>query len=325
VTVVASEPDPDPDLLIDALHHTVLDLVADVPLGATLSMLAEHVGRHSGRPAPTVHPFVNVPDGSLPTSPEPRASPHPIVDLDGRTVGTIDLGDDPPPIDDVVRRLIDVMGLVIGRHAIRRRRLAQVGFERERIASQLHDDPVQAMAAVGLILQRIQLHHDDPELRRDLDDARRQVVEAAQRVRHMMFALHPPTLSEAGLAGSLADYLEAFVGPDGPACSIDADGEIDLPLELAALAFRLTRGAIHNAVQHADATRLDVHLVIVDDILRISVTDDGVGFDVDAASTPHPGHAGIPYARELVAEYGGSYEIDSRPGRTVVTVSIPIH
>lgn len=253
----------------------------------------------------------------------------PIPGLDGRVVGMAAF---PPgslaadPINAGTRiGVLRLAGLVIERHRIRRRRLAAVARERERIAGQLHDDPVQAMTAVGLRLQRLERRfEDDEDVVGEVRALRLLTNDATDRIRHMMFGLHPPSLAEDGLADTLMDYLEVFVEPDGIEWSVDGPSR-GVPPHAAVLGFRLARGAIHNVVKHAGAARIDVGIDTDDRFVTIEVRDDGCGFDVELAAGAETGHAGIPYAEDLAAEAGGAYLISSTVGvGTTVTIRLPL-
>lgn len=203
--------------------------------------------------------------------------------------------------------------------------LALIGEERKRIASELHDDSVQAMTAVSLRLQRLKGRLDDPADQQAVEDLRRDVDAAIDRLRHMLFSLDSPTLGEDGLVVTLEIYLETYVEPTGLSWEVHGNEQMRFSPDLQALAFRLARSAIINVVKHAKASQIRIGVVEVDDGgLEVTIHDDGVGFDLERASHPLPGHAGLSYARSLAASVGGRYTVNSRPGYgTAVTFRLP--
>lgn len=225
-----------------------------------------------------------------------------------------------------VARLESLGGFVdwlVERHSVRRRRLDTIDRERQVIAGQLHDDSIQAMTAISLNLQR---------LARTTDDGQEQIQhllhltnDAIDRLRHMMFALHPPTLATDGLVATLEDYLDGFIAPMGLRTAVTGDVSRRTAPGIEALAFRLARGAVHNSVKHARAGAIEVDVAYPGTAVRVTVRDDGVGFDQSSIGHSGVGHAGIEYAIDLAAEVGGKYEVVGAPGQgTTVTIELPL-
>ena len=215
--------------------------------------------------------------------------------------------------------------MIVELHQAQWHRMAMIARERNRIAGELHDDSVQAMTAVSLRLQRL-THKVGPEHAPALDESRREVDAAIERLRHMMFSLHSDTLAEEGLVVSLAIYTETYVEPAGIITVIDGDEQLRLDEGVEALAFRLARGALLNVVKHANAAHAWVTVGMDSRTLEVRVVDDGVGFDPSAISlVDHPGHVGLAYAHSLAASVGGTYGISSVPGTgTEVTFRLPM-
>jgi signal transduction histidine kinase len=97
-----------------------------------------------------------------------------------------------------------------------------------------------------------------------------------------------------------------------------------VPNDVAITGFRVVQEALTNALRHARAAHAEIHLVQVGGSLRITVQDDGVGFDVAAARKAAPG-LGLVGMKERVDVLGGDLEIVSRPGAgTRISVSLPL-
>lgn len=203
--------------------------------------------------------------------------------------------------------------------------LATIAAERDRIAGELHDDSVQAMTAVSLQLQRLARRVTEAEEVELVERLRSITDSAIDRLRHMLFVLHPTTLEDDGLVVTLEIYFESYVeGHADVAWSVTGDEQADIPLGVSALAFRLTREAISNAVRHAEASRIDVVVTAVDHELVVVIRDDGHGFDA-ASRVGRPGHLGLGHSEAIAEAALGSLDVRSSPGSgTEVTIRLPM-
>lgn len=207
--------------------------------------------------------------------------------------------------------------------------LAIVAAERDRIAGELHDDSVQAMTAVSLQLQRLKARSTNAADAELIDQTRRAADAAIERLRHMLFVLHPSSLEDDGLVVTLEVYLETYVEEAGIAWAMTGDEAIDLPLGVSALGFRLAREAVSNAMRHAKANKISITVAggyISEQLesLHIEVHDDGVGFDAPQRRSK-VGHLGLRHSTALAEAALGSYSVESEPGRgTTVRIEIPI-
>lgn len=251
-----------------------------------------------------VHEIRTVADGDL-------GSPiHPSGPSDLASVGTA--------AERMRRRLLD--------DAERRTESAVIAghlAESSRIAGQLHDDQVQAMTLVSIRLQQVARRAaGDPELEEVVGLARAATSDAIERLRRMMFELHSPVIETEGLAAAIEVYIDETFDED---VTGTVHSEItDLPPATAALAYRLVREALMNVLKHASASSFVVDLRTSAGMLVTTVTDDGVGFDVDAVAVT-PGHLGVAHAEELATAAGGTWAIRSAPGAgTTVTIRLPI-
>jgi signal transduction histidine kinase len=105
----------------------------------------------------------------------------------------------------------------------------------------------------------------------------------------------------------------------------EAEG-LDLPDEVALAVFRITQEALHNAIQHADASEIAVRLTQYPDKLRLTVTDDGRGIPsgVDPARFVAQGHFGLAGMRERAAMIGGKLDVQTAADYgTVVILELP--
>jgi PAS domain S-box-containing protein len=195
--------------------------------------------------------------------------------------------------------------------------------ERRRIAADVHDDPVQALAAVDLRLGllRRRVREQAPTLLESLDPLQESVSGATDRLRALLFDLEPPDLDH-GLGEAVRRCAEDVLEGSGVRWEVDAAGEPDSHESTRAVAYRIVREALINARKHAAAENVRVVVGRRDDGLLVSVTDDGVGLD-DAAS--RPGHRGVTTMADRAAAAGGSCAVNrGEHGGTVVTAWLPL-
>jgi signal transduction histidine kinase len=195
--------------------------------------------------------------------------------------------------------------------------------ERRRIAGDLHDGAVQDLTGVALSLEvgarRVE---DDPDSARALRSGAARTRATVRSLRSLLVEIYPPSLQRAGLVAALEDML-APLEARGIETSLEVGSGIDLDVEREALCFRVAQEAVRNALKHAGAGRVAVALEQSQGAIRLTVTDDGRGFD-PATADGETGHIGTDLLRDLAAELEGEIRIDSEPGRgTEVALSLP--
>ncbi|MEX0755204.1 MAG: PAS domain-containing protein [Actinomycetota bacterium] len=196
--------------------------------------------------------------------------------------------------------------------------------ERVRIASDIHDDPLQKLTAVGMRLGglRRELGESAPEMVLQLE---RTISGAIASLRNLLFEVRPPSLDREGIAIALAQYLREGATPEAELTwELDDRLTVEPPPEVRAICYRICQEAITNVRKHARATHLKVELGDDGDSFRVRIHDDGIGIRTDDPGTGI-GHLGIPSMRERAGLAGGRLDIRARPGGgTTVEVVIPI-
>ncbi len=195
--------------------------------------------------------------------------------------------------------------------------------ERSRIAADVHDDSVQALAAVDLRLGvlRRRLEAAAPEALADVDALRATVGGATERLRNLLFDLESAAES-VDLVTALSEAA-AFVLGDAVAWRIDHDAGVDLPVASRVTAYRAAKEAMANALKHAGATEVVIEARYADEGVAVSIADDGRGLPADAPLR-RPGHRGIAHHRDRATVAGGWLRLEERPGGgTVVRVWLP--
>nr|BFE57900.1 hypothetical protein GCM10020063_024260 [Dactylosporangium thailandense] len=191
------------------------------------------------------------------------------------------------------------------RHAEHGAALAAVALtaadrERRELAQRLHDGPIQQLAAANVVLSV------DPAT----PLARTIVRDSIRELRTLTDDVLPPELTAADLATRLPGLLRAAV-PEPIALDVRITGAAALTDERALLLARAARELVRNAVRHGRPSTVTVTLALADP-LRLTVRDDGAGFDPRRPAGP--GHFGLALTAQAVAGAGGSFAIRSRPG-----------
>jgi two-component system, NarL family, sensor kinase len=184
--------------------------------------------------------------------------------------------------------------------------------ERRRLASSLHNGPVQAVAGLAWRLDAA-ARQAGPPLSGTLEQGATDARDTLREMRTLLVSLHPPSLRRVGLEAALQDSAASLRG-DGVA--VDVDLEADLAPDAQALVYRVADEALRNIRQHANAHSVQVRVRGDDGRVRLSVQDDGGGFGpADLAGRRSDGHRGLALLEDLAADAGGRLTVDSAPGR----------
>jgi PAS domain S-box-containing protein len=206
--------------------------------------------------------------------------------------------------------------------------------ERNRLAEQLHDGPVQQLSALsmrlGAALERFETvgqSAEPSEVVPLLQRAETIVVDTINDLRSLMFRLSPADLEDVGLGRAL--HIRAQRIFEGTNVNILFDSDLIPPLSSGASAtlFRLGQEAMVNALKHARAStiRVSLNLNTADQLLSLEVIDDGLGAESEQYERDIPGHLGLNLIRDRVRQLGGTVEIVGSPGTgTAVRVHIPL-
>jgi PAS domain S-box-containing protein len=204
----------------------------------------------------------------------------------------------------------------------RRRMLAYVVSareeERSRIAGDIHDDPLQKVAAVALRLGTLRRSITDPEQLATIDRLEASTDLAIGALRSLLFQLRPRSLDTGGLVSALEEYIQQAKLEEHVDFSLDADPPADLSAETSTVAYRTAQEALTNVRKHAEAHHVTIHLGERDEGLLVRIEDDGVGMSTGDETLSRPGHLGVRSMRERVEMAGGWIEITSRPGEGAV-------
>lgn len=187
--------------------------------------------------------------------------------------------------------------------------------ERQRLSRQMHDGPAQALS--NFILQTdiaMRFMDIDPAQAKDeLANLKVAAMGAFQKVRNFIFELRPMMLDDLGLLPTIKKYAEAFKEQTGLDVSVTFTGaERRLEPYLEVMIFRAVQELLGNASRHSQATLVKVQLDMGTDLIRVSVDDNGKGFDPDTLQDTT--NLGLKLIRERAEMLGGTFEVDSAAG-----------
>ncbi len=186
--------------------------------------------------------------------------------------------------------------------------------ERSRIAGELHDGIVQQITTVNLLLGAAKRQvPPDSRTKATIDEVQEMLIRTGSDVRHLSHELHPALLKEAGLPRALSSYCNEFTKTRGIPVSCEADLGLEELSPGAALAlYRIAQEALGNVAKHARAKEVSVRLIRADGMVRLTVSDSGVGFVPRSAGDS--GGVGLVNMRERVRQLKGTFELESEPG-----------
>ncbi|MCC7118238.1 MAG: sensor histidine kinase [Anaerolineales bacterium] len=197
--------------------------------------------------------------------------------------------------------------------------------ERQRLSRQMHDGPAQALS--NFILQTeiaTRLLDADPALaKEELGNLKSSAMGTFQKVRNYIFELRPMMLDDLGLVPTLRKYAEAFKEQTSLDVSLSVTGaERRLEPYLEVMIFRATQELLGNASRHSQASSVKAQVDMGNESIRVSVDDNGKGFDPEILKQEN--NLGLKIIRERAEMLGGSFEIDSMAGSGArITFSVP--
>ncbi len=187
--------------------------------------------------------------------------------------------------------------------------------ERKLVAQELHDSVGSGLSALKYNLESLQIMAGsaDPELQNGLEKAAKRLAENIQETRRICANLRPAVLDDLGILATIRWFTREFTESIG---GVEIQGDIqveetDVPEFLKVILYRLLQESLNNASRHAAARKILVALKKGGGHLEFSVTDDGRGFELEAAA---PG-MGLSSMKERTERSGGVFAVRSSPGR----------
>jgi signal transduction histidine kinase len=257
------------------------------------------------------------------------------VIVGGRVLGVLNLeSPNPGAYSDedvsVLETTADVLaGAIENARLYRRAQEAAVLEERNRLARDLHDSVTQQLFSMTLTAQaaRAQLGKNIQRAGAQLERIQETATAALAEMRALIFQLRPPALSDQGLVAALNQHIGALSRREAIRAEMSVAGDERHARGTEQAIYRIVQEALNNVVKHANASAVSVSLEFTPELVRVSVADNGVGFDIQSVNkgqTNSGRHLGLISMRERAAELGGTMELHTAPGGgTEIVVLVP--
>ncbi|MET9561126.1 GAF domain-containing sensor histidine kinase [Streptomyces tauricus] len=206
-----------------------------------------------------------------------------------------------------------------------RSRELTIAEERSRLAHELHDAVSQKLFSLRLTAQAAAalVDRDPGRAKGELQQVAALAAEAADELRAAVVELRPAALDEDGLVATLRTQIQVLDRAHSARVTFDSCGVRALPAAQEEAMLRVAQEALHNALRHSGAARVDVTVEKRGPGAVLRVTDDGVGFEPKA--TRRAGrHLGLVSMRDRTSGVGGELTVESAPGKgTTIEMEVP--
>ncbi|HWF74409.1 MAG TPA: GAF domain-containing sensor histidine kinase [Solirubrobacteraceae bacterium] len=204
-----------------------------------------------------------------------------------------------------------------------RESMAFADAERRRFARELHDETLQGLGGLRMLLASAARRGDAATTEAALREVMAGMDREIEKLRAFITDLRPAALDELGLRPALETLLDRHRSDDLRIVAElelpdprETDDRIDPDLETAV--YRIVQEGLVNVIEHAQASTVRVGVASSGDGVRIEIEDDGSGFDPDLATAGH----GLAGMRERAHLQRGSCLVESGPGGTLLTVQL---
>ncbi|MGD9316360.1 MAG: PAS domain-containing protein [Anaerolineae bacterium] len=189
---------------------------------------------------------------------------------------------------------------------------AAAAAERERLARDLHDAVTQSLFSVAAIAEALPRvwEREPEEARRSLEDLRWLTQGALAEMRAMLVELRPAALTEHTLSVLLRQLADAMMSRTRMPVTTTVVGDYPLPADVQIGLYRIAQEALNNITKHARASQAKLGLHCEPGQVRLSISDDGLGFDLESAQAHQ---LGLEIMRERAQAIGASLTIESQP------------
>jgi signal transduction histidine kinase len=238
----------------------------------------------------------------------------------GRLVGSLNLSTNqsrtyPAEQIEFLKTIGQQIGVAVeNAHLYEQAEETAVTAERSRLRRELHDAVTQTLFSANLIadvLPRI-WKRDPEEGMQNLEELRQLTRGALAEMRTMLLEMRPESLEQADIKSLMTQLADVFIGRVRVPVSLDIQGNCELTHEVKIVFYRVAQEALNNIAKHSGARQVELHLECQPGQIRLSIKDDGLGFD---PGTITPEHLGIAIMRERANSIGAHLKIESQPGQ----------
>ncbi|WP_353929313.1 sensor histidine kinase [Okeanomitos corallinicola TIOX110] len=196
--------------------------------------------------------------------------------------------------------------------------------ERNRLARDLHDSVSQTLFSVATIAETVpRVWQRHPEIAQEkLEELAGLAQGALAEMRSLLIELRPSGLRDKLLGELLKQLTKAVQGRAKIQIITTVTGDQPLPEEVKLVFYRVTQEALNNIIKYAQSTQVDVTFQGNSEYIKLSIFDNGCGFDVKDTSS---GHLGIEIMRERAESIGANFQLESSPGKGTKIVLILVN
>ncbi len=211
---------------------------------------------------------------------------------------------------------------------VHRRLLEQREMERQQLARELHDGPLQELGGLIFAIQLAENICPDPDMAARVHQLGEDAKHLSQELRQVCNELRPPVLSRFGLLRAIQSHVEEFTNRH-PHIRLDLEllGEDRrVPDKIGLAVFRICQEALNNVARHSEANQVILRAEVLPEIIELSVEDNGRGFvpQNDWIELARQGHLGLVGMKERAEAVGGRLAVISQPGQgCVINVEVP--
>ncbi|GAA1447548.1 sensor histidine kinase [Leifsonia poae] len=201
--------------------------------------------------------------------------------------------------------------------------------ERARLAREIHDTVAQGLSSIQMLLHAAEREAPDGPGVEYVRLARETAATNLADARRFVRELTPAALVEQGIGAALRRLADTQWRSSALEVQVRVSDELELPMPVQTALLRIAQGAMANVVQHAEARSATIAIERDADTVRLTISDDGRGFDPAAAAAAKASGAsdsfGLTAARERVDQLGGVLTIDAEPGHgSTITVDLKV-
>ena len=201
--------------------------------------------------------------------------------------------------------------------------------ERRKISRELHDVIAQTLTGINMRLATLKAesHVNIVQLQAKITSTQHLVEKSLEIVHRFATELRPTALDDLGLIPALKSFMQGFMEDTGVRASLKVFAAIEQSSStVRTVLYRIAQEALTNVARHAKASHVETSIQSLNGVIRMEITDDGQGFEMDgAAGATKKNRLGMLGMRERVEMIGGTFGVESTPGHsTTVRVDIPL-
>jgi signal transduction histidine kinase len=186
--------------------------------------------------------------------------------------------------------------------------------EKQRLGKELHDSIGQDVALLKVKIQNILNKNNDSEFTNDVKYLLNDIDTLSSDIRDISYQLRPRILNEFGIVAALSSVIDSINKSSNMHGSLSINNnELDLNSDFELNLYRICQEGIANIVKHSECKNFFIQVVVSDDKLRLIISDDGKGFNLNEHSVRDNPSLGLLNMRERTNNYNGELNIESSP------------